>query len=187
MTKHIIFCADGTWNSPGTDSNHDDVPDLTNVFKLYGKLAGTDVPGSLRLKNEQERELTRNGSTHKIAKYIHGVGDSDNKLVQLMGGAFGAGVVTRIVRGYTFISRNYQAGDKIVLLGFSRGAYTVRALSGLITSMGLLNPDNLNLIDKELAYRAGAAAGTAIAGNRWAGNAVCASSLPRSWPIYLIF
>ena len=158
MAKHIIFCADGTWNSPDTDADHDDVPDLTNVFKLFSKLAGTDIPGSLRLKNEQERVLFRNGRTLQIAKYIHGVGDSDNKLVQLMGGAFGAGVVTRIVRGYTFISRNYQAGDKVVLLGFSRGAYTVRALSGLIASMGLLNRNSLNLTDKELAYRAGSAA-----------------------------
>lgn len=38
-------------------------------------------------------------------------------------GDFGIGLVHRLVRGYTFISRNYAADDAIYLVGFSRGAY----------------------------------------------------------------
>ncbi|MDB5916410.1 MAG: hypothetical protein JWR40_644 [Massilia sp.] len=89
---------------------------------------------------------------------MHGVGDWSNKLVRMLGGVFGAGVIARIVRGYTFISRNFEPGDKIVLVGFSRGAYTARALGGLIASQGLLNAANPDLDDKESAYRLATAA-----------------------------
>ena len=75
----------------------------------------------------------------RIAKYIHGVGDSDSFLKKAMGGMFGMGVIARIVRGYTFISRDYDPGDEIHIAGFSRGAYTARALAGMISSVGLLN------------------------------------------------
>jgi len=77
--------------------------------------------------------------------------------VKVLGGVGGAGLVTRIVRGYTFVSRNYAANDRIFITGFSRGAYTARALAGLITSRGVLDATNTDLTDKEAAYRLGAA------------------------------
>src|SRR5439155_14197616 len=91
--------------------------------------------------------------------YLHGVGDSRNFLVKILGGGGGAGLITRIVRGYTFVSRNYAPNDRIFLLGFSRGAYTVRALAGLIAARGLLDAGapGQNLDDRENAYRLGSA------------------------------
>jgi uncharacterized protein (DUF2235 family) len=157
--KTIIFCADGTWNGPTDDDDKDGVPDVTNVLKLFLALQGDDTLRDWNKQNEQEREkIDGEGKTVQVAKYLHGVGDSSNKLVRMLGGMFGAGVIARIVRGYTFISRNYTPGDKIVLVGFSRGAYTARALGGLIASQGLLNPANANLEDQDLAYRLGTAA-----------------------------
>ena len=35
MAMNIVFCADGTWNNPNQDSDGDDVPDPTNVYKLF--------------------------------------------------------------------------------------------------------------------------------------------------------
>jgi adenylate kinase family enzyme len=93
----------------------------------------------------------------QVAEYLHGVGDSDNFLVRTLGGTIGAGLVTRIVRGYTFISRNYRDGDKIFIVGFSRGAYTARALAGLIANEGLLDATKIDLTDKIHAYRLGSA------------------------------
>jgi uncharacterized protein (DUF2235 family) len=61
------------------------------------------------------------------------------------------------VRGYTFVSRNYLPGDRIYLVGFSRGAYTVRALAGLISAKGLLPPSIANDDNKDNAYRKGSA------------------------------
>jgi uncharacterized protein (DUF2235 family) len=156
MAKNIIFCADGTWNSPNQDHEGDEIPDPTNVYKLFLCLDGVDSPDALLTANEQEKELASDGVTLQISKYIHGVGDSRNPIRRLIGGAFGAGIISRIVRGYTFISRNYEPGARVFILGFSRGAYTARALAGLIASEGVLAPPLT--VDKELAYRAGAEA-----------------------------
>lgn len=154
--KNIIFCADGTWNNPYEDENADRTADPTNVYKLFLRLAGELASDSLRAADEQEKVFSRDGAVQQVAKYLHGVGDSRNPINKLMGGVFGSGVISRIVRGYTFISRNYQSEDKIFIVGFSRGAYTARALAGLIASQGLLAPSIT--MDKEQAYRAGAQA-----------------------------
>ncbi|MES2606654.1 MAG: DUF2235 domain-containing protein, partial [Pseudomonadota bacterium] len=156
MPKWIVFCADGTWNGPGQDDNGDKLPDPTNVFKLFWGLAGELTAGSVIAADEQEKALVVNGKLLQLAKYIHGVGDSRNPIRRLVGGAFGAGIIARIVRGYTFISRNYEPGDRIVIVGFSRGAYTARALAGMVAGQGLLGKHLT--ADKERAYRAGAQA-----------------------------
>src|ERR1700710_1995534 len=105
MPKAIIFCADGTWNGPeeqtGTSvaDGDDDAGELTgdtvtNVVKFYSNLAGRATPETLRLKDEQEKRLIdATGNTVQIAKYIHGVGDSDNLIRKVMGGVFGMGVI----------------------------------------------------------------------------------------------
>lgn len=156
MPKTIIFLADGTWNGVDVDKDGDGTFETTNVLKLYHNLAGDESIDSFALENESER-IARdgNGNTVQVAKYLHGVGDSRNKLKRAMGGAFGAGLITRIVRGYTFISRHYQPGDAIIIAGFSRGAYTARALAGMIAKDGLLDYAALGHPDKETAYQYG--------------------------------
>ncbi len=170
MGKTIIFCADGTWNGPPdqtgvsaldeTDTHGElDGAACTNVVKLFANLAGNVTPETLTLRNEQERVLADpGGETVQVAKYMHGVGDSQNLAVKLLGGAFGMGVIARIVRGYTFVSRHYDPGDEIHIIGFSRGAYTARALAGMISSVGLLDRATYNPADKDEAYRLGVAA-----------------------------
>jgi len=158
MPKNIVFCADGTWNGPGQSDSDDPAAPWTNVFKLFLNLAGMDDPGSTQFGKEQERTLTApDGTVRQVAKYLHGVGDSSNWLVKLIGGGLGFGLITRIVRGYTFVSRNYEPGDKIYLVGFSRGAYTARALAGLISAEGLLTSQTVDFDDQNAAYRAGTA------------------------------
>ena len=156
MPKTIVFCADGTWNGPDQDDNNDKQPDPTNVFKIFRSLACAETADSTPLENEQEKRLVQRGVTLQVAKYIHGVGDSHNPINKMLGGVFGAGTIARIVRGYTFISREYEPGDRIVVIGFSRGAYTVRALVGMIAGQGLLAKHLTS--DKTEAYRWGARA-----------------------------
>ncbi len=156
MPKTIAFLADGTWNGIKVDSDQDGVPESTNVLKLYHNLAGDDSIESFTLADEGERvALDADRNVLQIAKYLHGVGDSGNAIIKLLGGAFGAGIISRIVRGYTFISRNYQPGDRIIIAGFSRGAYTARALGGMIAKAGLLDYAKFNFADKEQAYQCG--------------------------------
>jgi uncharacterized protein (DUF2235 family) len=156
VPKKILFFADGTWN--GSDKNEDDGADLsenTNVLKMFIRLAGDNADDSILLKNEQEKVLESGNEATQVAKYLHGVGDSDNPIIKLLGGIFGAGIIARIVRGYTYISRNYQPGDSIYIIGFSRGAYTARALAGLVCNQGLLDGHKYDLNDKALAYAMG--------------------------------
>ena len=157
MPKQIVFCADGTWNGSGSDEEEPGPP--TNVLKLFHNLAGVDSLDTIALANEQERFLTdADGGVLQAAKYLHGVGDSNNALVKALGGAVGTGLIARVIRGYTFVSRHYEPGDRIHLIGFSRGAYTARALAGMIASQGLLDPARSDLQDKQAAYRLAAVA-----------------------------
>ena len=142
MAKNIIFCADGTWNNTGTETENK-VDAVSNVYKLFLHLAGiaagpTEIIDSTGNILEVEKSHLLGAEVKQIAKYINGVGNSNFKINRALGGAFGFGLIERIARGYTFISRNYQPGDQIYIVGFSRGAYTARALAGLICAKGLL-------------------------------------------------
>jgi uncharacterized protein (DUF2235 family) len=170
MAKRIVFCADGTWNGPeqqtgvapidsGDEHGELQGAKVTNVVKLFANLAGRVTPQTMTMRDEQEKVVPDAASgVVQISKYIHGVGDSDSFLKKAMGGMFGMGVIARIVRGYTFISRNYEPGDEIHIAGFSRGAYTARALAGMIANVGLLNRAEYDPTDKNEAYRLGVAA-----------------------------
>ncbi|GKT46344.1 uncharacterized protein ColSpa_06525 [Colletotrichum spaethianum] len=76
----------------------------------------------------------------QIVYYHRGVGTAEDfKVVQYLGGVFGKGIVEDIKDVYRFVCDNYNPGDEIVILGFSRGAFTARSVSGLICNIGLLN------------------------------------------------
>ncbi|WP_213776948.1 DUF2235 domain-containing protein [Caballeronia sp. dw_276] len=165
MPKNIVFCADGTWNGPNSGED-DDTPKTTNVWKLFLNLASDPHSGAVVYATEQESSLTADGKCLQVAKYLHGVGDSNNAIIRMLGGVFGWGLIARIVRGYTFISRNYEDGDRIFIVGFSRGSYTARALGGLIADQGVLNAKTLDLADPIVGYRNGVAAWRAHRSNR---------------------
>jgi uncharacterized protein (DUF2235 family) len=194
MPKHILYCADGTWNGPGDQSDASDIDSapatqppleqssdaVTNVVKLFANLAGQVTPETVALRDEQEKQLVdATGVPLQIAKYMHGVGDSSNVINHILGGVFGMGVIARIVRGYTFISRNYAPGDAIHIVGFSRGAYTARALAGMIARVGLLNRATYDPSDRAEAYRRGYEAWVRSKQVSFLGNGMLARALNR--------
>ena len=128
MAKNIVLLSDGTGNSAGKLFK-------TNVWRLYQALA-LSPPGS--------------GAPSQIAYYDDGVGSSSFRPAAILGGAFGWGLKRNVLDLYTFLCRNYEPGDRIYPFGFSRGAFTVRVLSGLITNQGLVTAPN----DVELKRRA---------------------------------
>jgi len=107
MSKRIVFCADGTWD---TSDKH------TNVYKLYKALLTT---------------------ADQVPIYDDGVGATGHPILKLLGGAFGTGLWQKIKDGYTKIAHVYEAGDEVFLFGFSRGAFTARSLAGMIAACGL--------------------------------------------------
>jgi uncharacterized protein (DUF2235 family) len=61
--------------------------------------------------------------------------------------ATGYGLQKNVEDAYGFLMECYEEGDRIYLFGFSRGAFTVRALAGMLYKCGLLGPDNDNLLE----------------------------------------
>src|SRR4051794_38693147 len=57
---------------------------------------------------------------------------------------FGIGVTQDIVESYRFICDNYNPGDEIIIIGFSRGAFTARSVAGMVCALGFLNRAGLD-------------------------------------------
>ncbi|KAF2154064.1 hypothetical protein K461DRAFT_327229 [Myriangium duriaei CBS 260.36] len=76
--------------------------------------------------------------TKQIVYYSRGVGSTGGFADRLYGGLSGEGVAENIRAAYAFLSTNYRRGDEIFLFGFSRGAFTARAIAGLIAQVGVL-------------------------------------------------
>src|SRR5215813_15080371 len=117
--KHIVICCDGTGNEYG-DAN-------SNVVKLYQALQQT--PNQL------------------IAYYHPGVGtmgdknaltEAGKKWTKFRGLAFGYGLSENIADAYRYLMETFEPDDRIYIFGFSRGAYTARALCGMLQMFGLL-------------------------------------------------
>lgn len=123
--RRLIVCCDGTWNTP--DQEHDGVPTPTNV---------------VRFQNAFAEEGEKDGQKVPQLRYYHpGVGTEGSWWEKALGGGVGVGLSKNIMSAYKWLSSEYQAGDDICLFGFSRGAYTVRSLSGMICSCGPARSD----------------------------------------------
>lgn len=126
MAKNLIFLADGTGNDSDSSA-------ATNVYKLYQRLQN-DVPGHHRMSPDDVDAHLKSHGISQITQYDPGVG---SRKTDFVGKATGRGISKNIKDGYEFLTRFYEPGDRIFLFGFSRGAYTVRSLSGLIGYCGI--------------------------------------------------
>lgn len=68
-------------------------------------------------------------------RYFSGLGTTFGQC--LRGGLFGWGLGEAILEAYLWLAERYRHGDRIWLVGFSRGAYTVRALAGFLGRRGI--------------------------------------------------
>lgn len=125
--KNIVICLDGTGNQFGEDKS--------NVVKLF------------RMLERQAGE--------QVAYYDPGVGTMGDptyktrtarKINKVLGLAFGRGLTKNLIEAYTYLMEHYEEGDRVFLFGFSRGAYTARALAGFIRQCGLFERGAENLI-----------------------------------------
>jgi uncharacterized protein (DUF2235 family) len=67
--------------------------------------------------------------------------------------AAGAGINLAIVEGYATLASRYRPGDRIMLFGFSRGAYAVRSLAGFIGRVGLVRREDATERNIARAFR----------------------------------
>ena len=127
--KRVIVCCDGTWND--IDRQSED----TNVFRMARAIHATQKTDALQ-----------------ITLYLRGVGTAGLRIEKLVEGGIGLGVDDNIRSSYMFIAQNYLPKDEIFLFGFSRGAYTVRSLAGLINACGILKRQRLGDLPSAWAY-----------------------------------
>ncbi|WP_257167864.1 DUF2235 domain-containing protein [Bradyrhizobium sp. SRS-191] len=127
--KNIVICCDGTGNEISEN--------ISNVLKLYRCLRKTDktTPHQAVFYDPGVGTLTQPDSWHRFKTNFN----------MVLGLATGYGLDDNVINAYCFLATHYEDGDRIFLFGFSRGAYTVRVLAGLIHKVGLISPDQLNL------------------------------------------
>ncbi|MBR1297377.1 DUF2235 domain-containing protein [Bradyrhizobium sp. AUGA SZCCT0042] len=111
MNKRIILLSDGTGNAAANIWR-------TNVWRTFTAL-----------------DLS---TPDQVACYDDGVGTSTFRPLAILGGVFGYGLKRNVLRLYKFACRNYKPSAELYLFGFSRGAFTVRVLAGLLASQGLV-------------------------------------------------
>jgi uncharacterized protein (DUF2235 family) len=128
--KRIVVCCDGTWNNDDAQTND------TNVSLLARAIHGSQ----------------QTGGVFQIVLYLRGIGTTGLKLETWIEGVTGLGVDDNIRSAYQFIAQNYLPGDEIYLFGFSRGAFTVRSLAGLITACGILMRQSLGSLPDAWSY-----------------------------------
>ena len=59
---------------------------------------------------------------------------------------FGVGMRANIGEAYVYLQQNMRPDDRVFMFGFSRGAYTARALAGMLMKVGLMRPGAENLV-----------------------------------------
>ncbi|MGC4035056.1 MAG: DUF2235 domain-containing protein [Chitinophagaceae bacterium] len=126
--KRIVVCCDGTWNKPGNLDRGQPVE--TNVEKIYQAIGST------------------NTTIQQVKYYGQGVGTGYSLRDKFLGGGMGAGIDRHIQDAYKFLMWTYEPGDEIYFFGFSRGAYTVRSLAGLIRNCSIMKPEYLHLVNE---------------------------------------
>ncbi|WP_443070109.1 DUF2235 domain-containing protein [Sulfitobacter sp.] len=67
--------------------------------------------------------------------------------------AEGRGINRQIRRAYGYLASRYREGDRVFLMGYSRGAYAVRSLAGIIERVGLLHREHATERNIRQAYR----------------------------------
>ena len=132
MPKRLVVCLDGTWNAADSDRAETNVARFARAVRANSGADG--VP--------------------QLCLYLRGVGTSGSPLERLVAGATGAGTEDIIRSAYMFLAQNYVPrhpgpdgaevpADEIFLIGFSRGAFAARSLSGLMGAVGLLKRQSL--------------------------------------------
>lgn len=130
--KRIVVCCDGTNNQ--FDGYH------TNVIRTYRVCPQSSE--QVTYYDPGVGTMPEPWSRTKIAKRID----------MVRGLAYGDGFFDNISDAYRFLMSVYEEGDAVYLFGFSRGAYTARAVAAVLHSLGLLRPGTENLLPYALTY-----------------------------------
>ncbi|KAF7364593.1 DUF2235 domain-containing protein [Mycena venus] len=131
VSRNLVVSIDGTSNQFGSLN--------TNVVELHSRVLSDEDQNQLKYYNCGIGTYvpTQNKMSWKyLRQKIHNGLDL----------AFALNFKKMILKAYRWLSQVYKKGDKIFLFGFSRGAYQVRTLAGMIEMVGLIDAGNEELI-----------------------------------------
>ncbi len=145
--KRIVIACDGTWKD--SDGEYEIPSNVTRICRCI---------------KQEARDAKKGEVIPQIIYYQSGVGTESTLYNKIVGGSTGQGtrqfnltyclrvyqelisylgLADNIREAYSFICNNYETGDEIILIGFSRGAFTARSIATLIGAIGLLNRQGL--------------------------------------------
>ena len=125
MPKNILVFSDGTGQVGGLRPDQR----LSNVYKMYRAMR----PGPSSAINPADQ----------ICYYDPGLGAGEvggitlKRIGNIISAVVGTGIDENVIDCYEYIIANYEPGDRVVLIGFSRGAYTVRAVANVMNLCGV--------------------------------------------------
>lgn len=131
MTRRLVLCLDGTWNSTFAGERR---ADGHTVFKPSNTLK---IARAVKPEDGNDVQLTYYdigvgslGEYPGISSYLL------NKADKILGGLWGAGFEGNVEDALHFLTLNYQPGDEVYIFGFSRGAATARAVTRFLDWSG---------------------------------------------------
>ena len=136
MPKNVVVCCDGTANEFARNR--------TNVLKLYSSLVH-DTPEQVVYYHPGIGTMEPFGALSPITR----------KFARLLGMAVGYGLANDVRDAYVFLMQTYEPGDCIYLFGFSRGAFTARAVASLIRMYGMIRKGNETLVPYAIRMQMG--------------------------------
>ncbi|CDO95112.1 unnamed protein product [Kluyveromyces dobzhanskii CBS 2104] len=125
--KNIILCFDGTDNTFGPNP-------FSNVLKVYRMLDNSDYRKQICYYQPGIGTSLEYDSQTGISGFLNW-----SKLKMAVDSCIAYSLDHHIVTAYMYLMHHYEPGDKIVMFGFSRGAFTARVLAGMLEMVGLLN------------------------------------------------
>lgn len=129
MPKNIVIFSDGTGQRGGVSFDER----RSNIYKLFrATRCGPD--SSI---NPDEQITYYDPGLGSVPEGTGLLGSLYRKVHNFVSKATGLGITTNIIDCYAEIIRLYEAGDRVYLFGFSRGAYTVRCLAAVLCQCGV--------------------------------------------------
>lgn len=116
---HHVVLIDGTFASLDPDQR-------SSIGKIYAALSGLwgPLPSRVQIRYEPGQQWETWRTLSRLAA--------------------GSELESRIMGAYLWLARQWHPGDPLFLFGYSRGAFAIRSLAGMIGKIGLLRPSSLN-------------------------------------------
>lgn len=134
MPKNLVICLDGTAGQVRG-------PGDSNSVRVWELLDHSDPAAQIAYYDPGVGTFSSAGAWTRLARWLS----------RTAGLIWGAGLRQNLGEVYLWLMQHYEPGDRIYVFGFSRGAFTARALVGMLRTIGLMKPGSENQLQYAVA------------------------------------